>query len=165
MIPETPFAALALIGAPALLTNATSVLIMSTANRLGRTVSRARELAGDMAAKALDAGMRSEVAWHARVAERRVLMTMRALSSLYAALALFAASTVLALLGALTSGATAGLLVDGIAWASLATGLLGFACLIVGSGLLVSESQLAYRQIRRELRHARKSVPTQSLPL
>lgn len=39
-----PFAILSLIVAPAILTNASSVLIMSTSNRLARTVDRAREL-------------------------------------------------------------------------------------------------------------------------
>src|SRR5256886_17014072 len=39
-----PFAVLSLIVAPAILTNASSVLAMSTSNRLARAVDRAREL-------------------------------------------------------------------------------------------------------------------------
>jgi len=39
-----PFAVLSLIVAPAVLTNASSVLAMSTSNRLARAVDRAREL-------------------------------------------------------------------------------------------------------------------------
>ncbi len=39
-----PFAVLSLIVAPAILTNASSVLIMSTSNRLARGADRAREL-------------------------------------------------------------------------------------------------------------------------
>jgi hypothetical protein len=39
-----PFAVLSLIVAPALLTNTSSVLIMSTSTRLARAVDRAREL-------------------------------------------------------------------------------------------------------------------------
>ena len=41
---SNPFAVLSLIVAPAILTNATSLLIMSTGNRLARAVDRAREL-------------------------------------------------------------------------------------------------------------------------
>jgi len=41
---SNPFAILSLIVAPAILTNATSVLVMSTSNRLARGVDRAREL-------------------------------------------------------------------------------------------------------------------------
>ena len=39
-----PFAVLSLIVAPAILTNASSVLIMNTSNRLARGADRAREL-------------------------------------------------------------------------------------------------------------------------
>jgi len=42
---SNPFAVLSLIVAPAILTNAASVLAMSTSNRLARAVDRARELA------------------------------------------------------------------------------------------------------------------------
>ena len=45
MDPHTsPFAVLSLIVAPAILTNAASVLAMSTSNRLARAVDRARDL-------------------------------------------------------------------------------------------------------------------------
>jgi hypothetical protein len=39
-----PFAVLSLIVAPAILTNASCVLVMSTSNRLARVVDRARNL-------------------------------------------------------------------------------------------------------------------------
>jgi hypothetical protein len=39
--PANPFAALSLIVAPAILTNASAVLAMSTSNRLARAVDRA----------------------------------------------------------------------------------------------------------------------------
>jgi len=42
--PVNPFAILSFIVAPAVLTNASSVLSMSTTNRLARAVDRAREL-------------------------------------------------------------------------------------------------------------------------
>jgi hypothetical protein len=46
MNPQTnPFAVLSLIVAPAVLTNACSVLVLSTSNRLARATDRVRELA------------------------------------------------------------------------------------------------------------------------
>src|ERR687896_1575593 len=63
-----PFAVLSLIVAPAILTNACSLLSMSTGNRLARAVDRARELAKQLeapstAADAADATRRlSELA-------------------------------------------------------------------------------------------------------
>ena len=43
--PTNPFAALSLIVAPAVLTNASSILVLSTSNRLARAIDRARHLA------------------------------------------------------------------------------------------------------------------------
>ena len=51
MDPANPFAAFSLIVAPAILTNASSVLAMSTGNRLARSVDRARDLARQLEAK------------------------------------------------------------------------------------------------------------------
>jgi hypothetical protein len=46
----SPFAPRSLIVAPAILTNASSVLAMSTSNRLARAVDRARDLARQLEA-------------------------------------------------------------------------------------------------------------------
>ena len=43
-----PFAALTFIAAPALLTNASSLLLMGTTNRLARAVDRVRALASHL---------------------------------------------------------------------------------------------------------------------
>ncbi len=43
-----PFAALSLIAAPAVLTNASSLLILSTSNRLARAVDRARQMTTEL---------------------------------------------------------------------------------------------------------------------
>lgn len=45
---SNPFAVLSLIVAPAILTNATSVLIMSTSTRLARAIDLSRELSRDL---------------------------------------------------------------------------------------------------------------------
>jgi hypothetical protein len=47
-----PFAVLSLIVAPAVLTNACSVLVLSTSNRLARATDRVRELAKQLEAAA-----------------------------------------------------------------------------------------------------------------
>lgn len=53
---SNPFAALSLIVAPAILTNASSVLAMSTSNRLARAVDRARELARQLESRVARVG-------------------------------------------------------------------------------------------------------------
>jgi len=96
-----PFAVLSLIVAPAVLTNASSVLAMSTSNRLARAVDRARELsrqleeAGDLASAEAVRRLRELAA-----TEQRSLMLLAALRSFYVALGSFASATLVSLLGA-----------------------------------------------------------------
>src|SRR5882672_7907964 len=49
-LPSNPFAVLSFIVAPAVLTNASSVLILSTSNRLARAVDRTRALSRELEA-------------------------------------------------------------------------------------------------------------------
>ena len=49
-VANNPFAVLTAIVAPAILTNACSVLALGTSNRLGRVVDRTRVVASDIAA-------------------------------------------------------------------------------------------------------------------
>src|SRR5207237_7373304 len=92
VVGTTPLAALSLIAAPAILTNATSVLAMSTSNRLARAVDRARELARQLeqsAPDAADAATRRRLTELAAV-DRRSLLLLRALRAVYVALGGFA---------------------------------------------------------------------------
>jgi hypothetical protein len=45
LLPDNPFTSLTLIAAPAVLTNASSVLALGTSNRFARAIDRARALA------------------------------------------------------------------------------------------------------------------------
>jgi hypothetical protein len=87
--PTNPYAALSLIVAPAVLTNASSILVLSTSNRLARAVDRARVLATelDTPAKAMDlAALRlSEL----DSAARRAVMLLGALRLFYASIGSF----------------------------------------------------------------------------
>ena len=49
MLNENPFAMLTAIVAPAILTNASSVLSLGTSNRLARVVDRTRQIAAELA--------------------------------------------------------------------------------------------------------------------
>src|SRR6185503_13783140 len=100
-----PFAAFSLIVAPAILTNASSVLAMSTSNRLARAVDRARDLARQI--EAIEAAAdparpesHKSVERHLlelTATERRTTMLLRVLQSFYFALGGFASSTLAAL--------------------------------------------------------------------
>jgi hypothetical protein len=148
-LPPNPFAALSLIVAPAVLTNASSVLIMSTSNRLARATDRAREYAGRLErpgageAQAAPIEMRELDA-----ALRRSLMLVRALRFFYGALGGFASATFLSLVGAVTASTTSGAVARTLEVVALFAGLLAVGGLVAGSLLLVRETRVAVDVLR-----------------
>jgi hypothetical protein len=83
---NNPFAVLTAVVAPAILTNASSVLALGTSNRLGRVVDRTRVVYGDLAAT--QPGSEEHQDWTAQLAalRLRVQMLLRGLRMFYAAL-------------------------------------------------------------------------------
>ena len=149
------FAAFSLIVAPAILTNASSVLAMSTSNRLARAVDRARDLARQLETAAASAG---EMDVEARrefdrrlqeltATEQRTTMLLRVLQSFYFALGGFAWSTLSALLGAVMSRFGSGVLLLTLEFGAVAAGTIGVAALVRGSIILVRETSIAVRVI------------------
>jgi hypothetical protein len=83
-IAENPFAVLTAVVAPAILTNASSVLALGTSNRLARVVDRTRIVAGQLAG--FDPGSSDYQMWAAQLEplQVRVRMLVRALRFFYA---------------------------------------------------------------------------------
>src|SRR4030081_2477442 len=89
-----PFGMLTFIVAPAILTNASSVMALGTSNRFARSNDRARALSSQVQGKENDPD--PEVALRLRqlrVAERRVLLLVRALTAFYLSVGSFAADS------------------------------------------------------------------------
>src|SRR5690606_36366726 len=86
------------------LTNASSVLVMSTSNRLARAVDRARELSKqlEMAPAAAESARRLD---ELGATERRALLLLKGLRGFYGALGGFALATLFSLLGAVLAPA------------------------------------------------------------
>jgi hypothetical protein len=144
-----PFAVMSLIVAQAILTNACSVLVMSTSNRLARAVDRARELSRQLEADAElgtadDARLFEDLA----AAERRALLLLRALQSFYSALGGFAAAALLSLIGAVLAPVKMGTIVLGLEIATVVAGFLAVATLIHGCLVLLHETRLAVQVLR-----------------
>ena len=150
-----PFAAFSLIVAPAILTHASSVLAMSTSNRLARAVDRARDLARQIEAiesasgpsggdrrKAFDRMLGELTA-----TEQRTTMLLRVLQSFYFALGGFASSTLAALLGAVLARFGSGPVVMLLELLAVAAGTVGVGALVRGSVILVRETAIAVRVI------------------
>ena len=140
----SPFAALSLIVAPAILTNASSVLAMSTSNRLARAVARARELARQLESSTSSSPDDGQRRLHElTVSEHRSVLLLRALRSFYWALGAFSSATLLSLVGAVTARTTSGPAVRVLEIVALITGALAVSALVHGSALLLRETGLA----------------------
>jgi hypothetical protein len=146
-----PFGILTFIVAPAILTNASSVMALGTSNRFARAIDRARALSLQVKGKEPDAD--PEIALRLRqlrVAERRALFLVRALTAFYVSVGSFAAASLVALLGAILAVAHAELLHQVTRVVAISAGVAGVGGLVTGSGLLVWETRMALRILREE---------------
>src|SRR5689334_18796445 len=139
----SPLAVLSLIVAPAVLTNAASVLAMSTSNRLARATDRARELARQLEESAdLGTPQAQRRMGELASAERRTLLLLTALRSVYVALGSFACATLCALLGAALATLAEGRTTQVLGAVGLGAGLLALGALVHGSVMLVRETRI-----------------------
>ena len=147
----SPFAALTFIAAPALLTNATSVLLLGTSNRLARAVDRVRHLAGQLEQQddTRSPGAQLELLQLKR-AERRVRVIVRALTAFYLGVAAFAFSTMVALLGAAVLTPAAAPWLPVVVRTTIAAVIAGVASLVYGALALVFESRLTIPLLHAE---------------
>ena len=139
-----PFAVLSLIVAPAILTNASSVLIMSTSNRLARAVDRARELSRQLEDAAGYGTPKAQRRLQELAAsERRALLLLRGLRSFYVALGGFATAALVSLFGAVLAPLETVKAVTAMEILGAIAGLVAVGALIHGSVLLLRETRIA----------------------
>jgi hypothetical protein len=144
-----PFAALSLIVAPAVLTNAASILVLSTSNRLARAIDRARTLAAQLE---LPSGIPGRFTGlrlkELASSEQRALLLLNALRLFYASLGSFAGAALTSLLGAtLSKYQTLSTTVEAVA---VGAGVIGVAGLLLGCVLLLRETRLAVLVVSEE---------------
>jgi len=142
-----PFVVLSYVGGPALLTNATSLFILSTSNRFARAIDRARVLA-----ERSDNGI--DVLEELKDAHKRVDLIVRALTSFYVAAAMFALGTLATIAGAAVAEVqNAPILTVVIAGAAI-VGVAGFVAFMAGAISLVFEARITAKMIALEARSA-----------
>ena len=145
-----PFGLLTFIVAPAILTNASSVMSLGTGNRFARAIDRARDLSAQI--EGMDTGD-PEVArnqWKLRYTKRRARLLVRALTAFYLSVGAFAAASLVSLLGAVFFLAHHDLLHRATQFIALTSGAIGVGGLMTGSGLLVVETRLTLRILYEE---------------
>ena len=144
-----PFAVLTAIVAPAILTNASSVLALGTSNRLARVVDRTRIVAAQLAS--FEPGTADHQIWSAQLAPLHIRsqLLVRALRFFYAGLGLFAASALVSVGGSLVAYYGRPVLFHAAALAIL-TGASAVFGLCAGCVLMVRETQLAVKYLEEE---------------
>lgn len=158
----SPLTAFTLIAAPAVLTNAAAVLVMSTSNRFSRTLDRARGLAAQLDTAVLNEDQRALRHSQFERAQVRSFLLLKALSSFYRALAVLAISSVISIVGTIVNAVIPAHFVAAIPWIATGAGTLGVGLLAYGCVFLVRESQLAVSSIREEANHLRKNFRLQN---
>ena len=98
---ENPFTALTIVVAPAILTNASSLLCFGTANRLARVMDRTRAVSAQLAGEGLNEGNRAMYQHQLRELEVRWNLILRALRCFYMSLGSFAAAALISLFGSM----------------------------------------------------------------
>lgn len=158
-VSESPFAVLTLIAAPAVFTNASSVLALGTGNRLARVVDRTRQLVRELHGTEADAATKELWMSHLGKLELRGSLLVRAMSFFYGAIGCFAAASIVSLLGAsIVSSFQSKLTFELIVGFSFIVGTVGFVGLAVGCSLLVNETRIALSSMYEEAELARNSI-------
>jgi hypothetical protein len=157
--PTNPFAALSLIVAPAVLTNASSILVLSTSNRLARAIDRARVLATHLESPTrTDDGLSGLRFKEMDSAERRALLLLSALRFFYASIGAFATAAFTSLVGAALLSTPVRALPATLETVAVATGFIGVLCLVLGCALLLRETRIAVRVVSEEATHLRNTL-------
>lgn len=156
-----PFAVLSLIVAPAILTNATSLLIMSTSNRLARGVDRARELSKQLEETTeFSSGEAQRRLKELAAAEERTLHLLNSLRSFYVALGAFASSAFVSLLGAVFAPIELHVLVIPLEIAAVIAGVIAVGAMVHGTVLLLRETRIAVQVISDRANSVRARAQT-----
>jgi hypothetical protein len=146
MTPEVsnPFAVLSLIVAPALLTNASSLLAMSTSNRLARAVDRARDLSKQLEAEEdLTSTTAERKLQELAASEQRTAMLVTVLQRFYLAMGGFAAASLISLLGAVLVPIGFTTVIFALESIGVVVACIAVGALVNGSAILVRETRIA----------------------
>jgi hypothetical protein len=162
---HSPFAALTMIVAPAMLTNASCVLALSTINRMLRTRERMRELLSESGDENRPVDEVERAGRQVDRVERQATLLMGALACIYVALGSFALATLVSLVGAAFVSVAGEMTFRVLATCGFVLGVVGVGGLVFGCFRLFRATQLSLENIReeaeviRERRAKRDAIP------
>jgi hypothetical protein len=152
---DNPFAVLTAVVAPAILTNACSVLSLGTANRMGRVVDRTRVVSAARASLATGSPEYKTYSRQLELLQTRGKLLVRALRIFYAALGAFAASALTAVVGSALAAYELQTAFHAAAVIGFGAGSVAVSALVAGCALMVRETRLAIRGMIEEIELAR----------
>jgi hypothetical protein len=155
-----PFAVLTAVVAPAILTNACSVLALGTSNRLARVVDRTRVVARELAARE-PGGADHQLQGHApsdygswaaqlRGLQARTRLLVKALRVIYGSLGLFATAALASVVGSIVTYYGQRILFQVTAGLALLAGAVAVVGLASGCALMVQETRIAVDNLAEE---------------
>jgi hypothetical protein len=149
---DNPFAALTTVVAPAILTNASSVLCLGTANRLARVLDRTRVVSAQLDHIAATGEKRVMYQNQLEGLDVRWKLVLRALRLFYLSLGSFAAAALISLFGSIVTvfGHHGAFTV--IALLGLLSGTVGVSGLVAGCAIMMQETRLAVQSLVEEVR-------------
>lgn len=165
-LPDNPFAVLTLIAAPAILTNCSSVLILSTSNRFARTVDRVRTLSNMIESGKLpvtDPMFQMRLRHLARQ-ENRAQMLLRAMQLFYISLGSFASAALISVIGAGLARVLQQPMLLVILGFAVVVGVVGVMGLVSGCVMLVRETRIALDNLTEESEALRKKYQIDGQP-
>jgi Protein of unknown function (DUF2721) len=147
---DNPFAALTIVVAPAILTNASAVLCLGTANRLVRVVDRTRVISRQLSHSEVNVNNHKMYQKQLEGLEVRWNLILRALRLFYLSLGSFAAAALISLFGSILAASAFRIRFPLIACLGLLSGTVGVAGLILGCATMMRETRLAVRSLAEE---------------
>lgn len=154
-----PFVILTLIVAPAILTNASALMIMSTSNRFARAVDRGRDLSRQIvqAAQTNDVPTLDRLNTELLLTEKRTVLLLNSLRSFYLSLSGFAFAVLISLVGAGLVSIHLSPLDKALAIIAVVAVFLAVAGLAIGSILLFYETRIAVGILQDRIKRLKTS--------
>ena len=152
---DSPFAVLTAVVAPAVLTNASSVLCLGTGNRLARVVDRTRVITSEISSLEPSSEDYRFRIRQLELLDVRAHLLYRALRILYASLGAFAASALVSVIGSALALYQQHLGFQVAAVIGFASGVYAVGGLVFGCMLMVRETRVALQNIAEEAEYGR----------
>ena len=141
---SNPFVILTFIVAPAILTNASALMVLSTSNRFARAVDRARDLSRQIehARKEQNPSLLGRLTTELHLTEKRAVILLQAIRAFYFSLGGFAFGAIVALAGATLVKMHVDVIDQTFAIVAVGAVFLAVGGLVLGSVLLFYETRI-----------------------